>query len=719
MANAKSAWGVEVGSFAVKAIRLERDGTGVRVTDFAVIPHSRVLSTPDVDADEVVRISLGQFVSQKAVDKTPVAISIPGNVAFSAFTRLPPHEPKQTPNLVRFEAEQQIPFPIGEVEWDYKAFTSEDSPEVEVGIFALQRGVLDDRLMLYSELGIEPDLVTMSPLALFNAIAFDLDLGPESKPVVILDIATRHSDLIVAEAGRCWFRRIPVGGHNFTTAIAEAFKISYAKAEQLKQEGATGKYAKQVMQGMRPVFTELLESVQRSLEYYKTSVKIDTLIGVGSTFRIPGLRKFLGTQLQKDVVRLDEFRKIRVEGPEAADFATSTVNLWSAYGLALQEVGGGTIDVNLAPVEVLRHQLWEGKRVWFAGAAAVAFLVGAAMFGRYIIDSAGLRSDNVKANDLVQLVDRQHNKHFNELNGILSEATGGDLAGSLISFEDYRAVWPLLVSDVSRAVASGSDSRILNMNPEQIRAEDPSGRKLVLLEALGGTYFVEGSGNTAKRYIDVNVEVSYSHGERDFLNTTVCKWLRDEAAKQGAAQGAPFRIIADSISFNPSEIETVTVNADGTMERTGGQRSDGRNASSSGSSTRDSRNEGGGGGGGRRGTIEGGDGAGGMIAGDREEIAAPTGGQITGAGSSGGSTSPDDFRGTDSGDDLGYDNKPGRGASSSDRRNETSVGDLDKIAPIPEEPSLYTPGDEYYRGHVTFRIEILDPAQQTIDGGNG
>ena len=392
MANAKSAWGVEIGSFGIKAVRLERKGSGVKVTDFAVIPHSSVLSGPDVDADEVVRISLGQFVSQKIVDKQRVAISIPGNVAFSAFTRLPPHEAKQTPNLVRFEAEQQIPFPINEVEWDYKTFQSEDSPEVEVGIFALQRSVLDDRLGLYSELGIEPDLVTVSPLALFNAISYDLDLQGSSKPVVILDIATRHSDLIVAEGGRCWFRRLPVGGHNFTMAISEAFKISYAKAEVLKQEGATGKYAKQVMQAMRPVFTELLDSVQRSLEYYKTASSLDTVIGVGSTFRIPGLRRFLGTQLQKDVVRLDEPRKIRVEGPEAASFATNTVNLWTAYGLALQEVGGGEINVNLAPAEVLRQQMWSAKKGWFVAAAVVALLAGGAMFLRPFLDSAGLRS---------------------------------------------------------------------------------------------------------------------------------------------------------------------------------------------------------------------------------------------------------------------------------------------------------------------------------------
>ena len=76
MANAKRAWGIEVGSFAIKAVRLERQGSEAKVTDFAVIPHNRVLSTPDVDLHEVVRISLGQFVHQKAVDKMRVATTL-------------------------------------------------------------------------------------------------------------------------------------------------------------------------------------------------------------------------------------------------------------------------------------------------------------------------------------------------------------------------------------------------------------------------------------------------------------------------------------------------------------------------------------------------------------------------------------------------------------------------------------------------------------------
>ena len=171
MATANAAWGIEIGAFAIKALRLEQDATGVRVSDFAVIPHKRVLSTPDLDADELVRLSLGQLISQKRLEGEHLVMSVPGHSSFARFAKLPPVEPKKIPDIVRFEAVQQIPFPIEEVEWDYQTFVSEDSPEVEVGIFAVTREKIQERLSLYSEVGMGPEVMTLSPVSVYNAMA--------------------------------------------------------------------------------------------------------------------------------------------------------------------------------------------------------------------------------------------------------------------------------------------------------------------------------------------------------------------------------------------------------------------------------------------------------------------------------------------------------------------------------------------------------------------
>ena len=89
----------------------------------------------------MVRLSLGQFISQKELEGEHLVMSVPAHAAFARFAKLPPVEPKKVPDIVKFEAVQQIPFPIEEVEWDYQTFQTEDSPEIEVGIFAITRDI--------------------------------------------------------------------------------------------------------------------------------------------------------------------------------------------------------------------------------------------------------------------------------------------------------------------------------------------------------------------------------------------------------------------------------------------------------------------------------------------------------------------------------------------------------------------------------------------------
>ena len=227
MASRQTAWGIEIGGYAIKAIRLDRVGSDITVSDFAYIPHKRVLSNPDADQQEIVRLSLGQFISDKKLEGEHLVMSVPGHSSFARFAKLPPVEPKKVPDIVKFEAVQQIPFPIEEVEWDYQTFVSEESPEVEVGIFAITREKIQERLSLYGEVGMIPEVMTLSPVSVYNAMAYDHDLATREEPVVYIDIGTYATDVIIAETGRCWIRTFPIGGTHFTEAIAESFKLKY------------------------------------------------------------------------------------------------------------------------------------------------------------------------------------------------------------------------------------------------------------------------------------------------------------------------------------------------------------------------------------------------------------------------------------------------------------------------------------------------------------
>ncbi|MDX1565384.1 MAG: pilus assembly protein PilM, partial [Phycisphaeraceae bacterium] len=128
MASSTDAWGIEIGANAIKAIRLQKIGDAVTCVDFDVLPYKKVLTTPDFDGDEAIRMALLEFQARHSVEDAQIVVSVPGHMAFARFAKLPPVEPKKIPDIVKFEAVQQIPFPIEEVEWDYQVFQQEDSP---------------------------------------------------------------------------------------------------------------------------------------------------------------------------------------------------------------------------------------------------------------------------------------------------------------------------------------------------------------------------------------------------------------------------------------------------------------------------------------------------------------------------------------------------------------------------------------------------------------
>lgn len=383
-----ASWGVEIGSGALKAVKLVRDGESVRVDDFVLIPHKRPLSAPEIDPKEAARVALGTLISQHDLGKATVAISVPGAQSFARFAKLPPVDKKNLVDIVKFEAMQQIPFPIDEVQWDYQTFVAPDSPEVEVGIFAIRTESVSEVLHGWHDVGVTPDILTLSPLAAYNAVAWDQLFGENTPGTVILDIGTTSSDLIVAEAGRLWIRTFPIGGHNFTEALVTAFNTSYMKAERLKAEAESSPHARHILQAMRPVFADLAADVQRSISYYTSThrdAKLTRLIGLGATFELPGLKKFLSQQLGMEVTKLEKFGRVsKVANDKEATFQSNAPQLATAFGLALQGLGNEIIDANLMPMTVVKEAMWREKTKWFTAAAALALLAGGAMFIRPI-----------------------------------------------------------------------------------------------------------------------------------------------------------------------------------------------------------------------------------------------------------------------------------------------------------------------------------------------
>lgn len=569
MPSSNVCWGIEVGAGAIKALKLEAGSAGeVRVLDYAVLPHKKVLSTPDLDQSDALRVALGTFASQFEIGKASVAVSVPGHSAFARFAKLPPVEPKKVPDIVKFEAVQQIPFPIDQVEWDYQTFQSPDSPDIEVGIFAITRERIMERLAMYEDVGIVPDYVTLSPVAAYNALAYDLQFTEKTPGTIILDVGTTSTDLIVAEAGRVWIRTFPIGGHHFTEALVNAFQLSYPKAEKLKREADSSKHARHIFQALRPVFGDLAQDVQRSIGYYTSlhkEAELVRLIGLGSTFRLPGLRKYLKQQLGLDVYRMEQFKRLSLDGPRAGEFQAGTLNLATAYGLALQGLGMATLEANLMPVQVIKAAMWKRKVPWFGVAAGVAVAAGGAMFIRPFLDDT--ESANNPESPIVAQVLSTGNRLKSEAQELTVPTLSNTAASDVMALLENREHYARILDDLGQLA-----------DEVRRKAESWPGGQGATFEITGFTTTFEAPeagpdgaaldpsqpGGQARIRVTASVSTTIPDARR-FALQVIDEWFRRHARRNGV----PYEIVTARESA--ANFVTRTVEAEGASASGGPQ----------------------------------------------------------------------------------------------------------------------------------------------------
>lgn len=393
MAAKRSVWGIDIGQSALKALkcRISDDGQGVVAESFDYVEYPKLLSSPEANPAELISDALEQFLSRNETRGDEIAISVPGNTGLARFFKPPPVEAKVLPQLVEFEAKQQIPFPLDEVIWDWQSLGGHEVEgfqlDNEVGIFAMKREHVARAIKPFLDKKLEPSAVQLSPLTVFNAVAQeqlkDVDQGdydPDNPPphTLVLSMGTETTDLIFTNGHTLWLRSIPIGGNHFTKILSKELKLTHAKAEQLKRHVMEAEDPKAVFQVMRPVFNDLVNELQRSIRHYQTidrKAKIEKALLIGAASKLRGLSQYIEQNLGIPVSRLKKFEKL--EGSEvvnAETFHSNAAGFAGAYGLCLQGCGAAKLQTSLLPPEIITDRIVREKKPWAVAAVALVLL---------------------------------------------------------------------------------------------------------------------------------------------------------------------------------------------------------------------------------------------------------------------------------------------------------------------------------------------------------
>ena len=235
--------------------------------------------TQESKREAAVLKAIQELLSQKQYRGRMTNVCAPGFHVFSKFVKLPPVETGKVTQIIQYEAQQNEPFPLAEVVWDYQIMGTSASGELEVLLVAIKSDVVEGLFRTADAGGLRLQLVDVSPAALCNAFRFNY--GDQEGCTMLLDIGAKTSNLLFFEKGKVYARGINIGANSITTDFVAEAKIPFAKAEELKinegfvslggayeepenpHQAAISKIARQVM-------TRLHMQVNQTIQFYRT-----------------------------------------------------------------------------------------------------------------------------------------------------------------------------------------------------------------------------------------------------------------------------------------------------------------------------------------------------------------------------------------------------------------------------------------------------------------
>lgn len=383
MADKKSIVTLDIGSQRVSLARFSpAKGGGLVLQDYA---FSELSGDPAADSARIpqVEVAVSELVSRIGVAKEDVRYSISGHSVFSRFVKLPALDEEKVDDIVRFEAQQNVPFPINEVAWDYQLVpTGGDDGEVEVVLVAIKSDAIEEINSAVEAGPLVARGVDIAPMAIYNAFRHNY---PEAEGCsLIIDVGARSTDLLYVEGDRVFTRSIAVGGASASTNIAKEFEMAFADAEERKkQDGFVslgGAYADHEDPGIaamskviRNTMTRLHSEIVRTTSAYRQQGGGAPTMAYlcGGSAGLPYLREFLAEKLELEVEYFNALRNVGVGGKVDAEAAGADAHtLGEMVGLALRDAGKCPMEIDLIPETIERRRDIEKRKPFLITAAA-------------------------------------------------------------------------------------------------------------------------------------------------------------------------------------------------------------------------------------------------------------------------------------------------------------------------------------------------------------
>ena len=329
--------------------------------------------------------ALREILAELGIKSARVNYAVPSQSVFTRFVKLPAVEEEKIERIIAFEAQQNVPFPISEVVWDYQLVGGGTDEQLQVVLVAIKSDLLEALNGAVEAAGLRPVIIDVATMALANAFRYNYDEIEGCS--LLIDIGARTTNLIFIEQDKIFTRNVPIGGSSITSALAKELNESFSRAEARKKEskfvsliGPTGEVSAAntdpISKTILSTMTRLHAEIMRSISHYRSQqagISPSRIYLCGGTSGTPHVRDFFASKLQLPIEFFNPLQRIALS-PKAQDATASAHLLGENVGLALRALTRCPMELNLRPPSVVRVHEAQRRRPFLVAAAACLIL---------------------------------------------------------------------------------------------------------------------------------------------------------------------------------------------------------------------------------------------------------------------------------------------------------------------------------------------------------
>ena len=418
----------------------------------------------DSAREALVRKAIQELFAQKGFRARRANVCAPGYHVFSKFVKLPPVDSVKVTQIIQYEAQQNVPFPLEEVVWDYQILGTTASGEMEVLLVAIKGDIVEGLFRTAEATGMKLQIVDVSPAALCNA--FRYNYSDFEGCAMLLDVGAKTSNLLFFEKGKVYSRGINIGANSITQEFAAEAKLRFAEAEKIKiAEGFVGlggayeepdnAHQAAISKIARQVMTRLHIQVNQTIQFYRGQQggsAPQQLFLAGGASIMPYTAQFFAEKLSIPVEYFNPFRNIQIDpSVNVEELAKVAHGFGEVVGAGLRNVAECPVELNLVPKTILKRQQLDEKKPFFIAAIFCLVLV-VWSYGWFKSRVASVRSEELEKVKLVvgplKAKADELGKHQSAIRGTKDEI---DFVSGLLAQRHY---WPDLLSDLTKTLAA-------------------------------------------------------------------------------------------------------------------------------------------------------------------------------------------------------------------------------------------------------------------------